>query len=130
MLFMYEAAVGYAASLYEIRFLAFVLPWVVNYDDEAEIFHGEIVNKRDVITFQSENSKDIKREMTDSIDAHIAFCEKSGREPSKPFPGEFIVRTTPEKHGFFTAAAKLSGLSLNKWTNSVLENAARDVLHQ
>jgi len=103
---------------------------VVNYDDEAEIFHGEIVNTRDVITFQSENSKDIKGEMADSIDAHISFCEKSGREPSKPFPGEFLVRTTPENHGFFTAAAKLSGLSLNKWTNSVLENAARDVLHQ
>lgn len=102
---------------------------VAHYDDEAEIFHGEVVNTRDVITFQGEVAKELKQAMIDSIEAHIAFCQKKGIEPSKPFPGEFLVRTTPEKHGLFTAAARASGLSLNKWVDSVLEHAARDLVH-
>jgi len=97
---------------------------VAEYDDEAEIFHGEIANTRDVITFQSTDAKALKTEMINSIDAHIAFCEKVGREPSKPYSGEFLIRTSPSKHGLFTAAAKRSKMSLNKWAEHVLENAA------
>ncbi|MES2663946.1 MAG: toxin-antitoxin system HicB family antitoxin [Pseudomonadota bacterium] len=64
-----------------------------------------------------------------SIDAHLAFCKKHKCKPSKPFPGEFLVRTTPEKHGMFTAAAKTSGMSLNKWVDHMLENALRNTHH-
>ena len=102
---------------------------VVEYDDDAEVFHGEIANTRDVITFQSDDAKKLKTEMITSIDAHIAFCKKTGKKPSMPYPGEFLVRTTPAKHGRFTAAAKLSGLSLNKWVDKVLEMAAKDIIH-
>ncbi|RDH41209.1 type II toxin-antitoxin system HicB family antitoxin [Zooshikella ganghwensis] len=99
----------------------------VRYDEEAEVLHGEITNTRDVITFEAENAKDLKTEMQRSIDAHIAFCKSIGREPSKPFSGEFLVRTTPEHHGVFMSAAKASGLSLNKWVDQVLmKEAAKD----
>jgi predicted HicB family RNase H-like nuclease len=84
---------------------------VAEYDDEAETFHGEIANTRDVITFQSSDAKALKSEMIKSIDAHIAFCAKIGREASKPYSGEFLVRTSPQMHGIFTAAAKQSKMS-------------------
>ena len=102
---------------------------VVEYDDEAEIFHGEIANTRDVITFQSADAKAIKLEMIRSIDAHIAFCEKMGREASKPYSGEFLIRTTPALHGLLTAAAKHSKLSLNKWAERVLVSAAKNTIN-
>jgi hypothetical protein len=57
---------------------------VAEYDDESETFHGEIANTRDVITFQSSDAKALKSEMIKSIDAHVAFCAKIGREASKP----------------------------------------------
>ncbi|NYZ70473.1 type II toxin-antitoxin system HicB family antitoxin [Endozoicomonas sp. SM1973] len=96
----------------------------VTYDEETEVLHGQITNTRDVITFEAENVKDIKLEMQRSIDAHIEFCKSIGREPSTPFSGEFLVRTTPEHHGVFVAAAKESGLSLNKWVDQVLMKEA------
>lgn len=101
---------------------------VAQYDDEAEIFHGEIVNTRDVITFQSDNAKLLKKEMADSVDFYLEHCEKVGKKPSKPFPGEFLIRTTPEHHGLYTAAAKMAGLSLNKWADQTLEAAAKTVM--
>lgn len=99
---------------------------VAEYDDNAEIFHGEIANTRDLITFQSTDAKALKTEMINSIDAHLAFCESIGRAPSKPYSGEFLVRTTPANHGVFTAAARRSKMSLNKWAETVLEKAAKE----
>lgn len=86
---------------------------VIEYNNEAEIFQGEIANTRDIITFQSEDATALKQEMINSIEAHLVFCEKMGREASKPLSGKFIVRTSPANHGLFTAAAKRSTLSLN-----------------
>lgn len=98
------------------------------YDDEAEIFHGEVVNTRDVITFQSDDAKALKKEMAESIDFYLDHCEKIGKSPAKPYPGEFLIRTTPEHHGLFSAAAKASGLSLNKWADQTLEAQARKII--
>jgi predicted HicB family RNase H-like nuclease len=40
----------------------------VEYDDEAGIFHGEVVNLRDVITFQGKSVEDLRLAFQDSID--------------------------------------------------------------
>lgn len=33
----------------------------VEFDDQANIFHGEVINTRDVITFQGESVADLSR---------------------------------------------------------------------
>ena len=33
----------------------------VNFDDDAEVFHGEIINTRDVITFQGTSVRELKK---------------------------------------------------------------------
>ena len=33
----------------------------VEFDDEAEIFHGEVINTRDIITFQGKTVKKLNR---------------------------------------------------------------------
>lgn len=35
----------------------------VEFDDEAEIFHGEVINTRDVITFQGSTVKALKKRL-------------------------------------------------------------------
>lgn len=39
----------------------------VEFDDEAEIFHGEVVNTRDVITFQGVTPAELKSELKNSV---------------------------------------------------------------
>ncbi len=41
---------------------------VVEFDDEAEIFHGEIINIRDVVTFQGRSVEELKQAFQDSVD--------------------------------------------------------------
>jgi predicted HicB family RNase H-like nuclease len=95
----------------------------VDFDDEAGIFHGEVINTRDVITFQGESVAGLKKAFHDSIDDYLAFCARRGEEPDKPFSGQFVTRISPELHRKVNVAASLSGKSLNAWVAEQLQSA-------
>lgn len=40
----------------------------VEFDDEAEVFHGEVLDTRDVITFQGKSVAELKTAFQGSID--------------------------------------------------------------
>jgi predicted HicB family RNase H-like nuclease len=46
----------------------------IEYDDQAGIFHGEILNTRAVITFQGVSVEEMHREMAASIEDYLAWC--------------------------------------------------------
>lgn len=96
---------------------------VVEYDDEAEIFHGEVINTRDVITFQGKSVKDLRKAFRESIEDYLEFCTKRGEEPDKPFSGKFVVRLNPEQHRRLFVAARKAGKSLNAWVSDALDRA-------
>jgi predicted HicB family RNase H-like nuclease len=96
----------------------------VEYDEEAELFHGEVLNLRDVITFQGRSVDELKQALADSIEDYLAFCAERGEEPEKPFSGQFVVRVDPGLHRAVASAARRAGLSLNKWVARTLEQAA------
>jgi len=96
----------------------------VEYDDEAEIFHGEIINTRDVITFQGKSVDELQTAFVDSIEDYLEYCTERGEKPEKPFSGKFVLRTSPDLHRELFLAAKKAGKSLNAWLNEQLERAA------
>lgn len=85
----------------------------VRFDDETEMFHGEVINTRDVITFQGKSVAELKREFKNSVEDYLEFCRGRQEEPDKPFSGNFVVRIPPELHRRLFKKAKLSGKSLN-----------------
>lgn len=85
----------------------------VEFDDEAGIFHGEVVNTRDVITFQGSSVDELRREFEQSVDVYLNFCAKHGKEPDKPFSGKLALRMKPELHRAIAVAAKREHKSLN-----------------
>jgi len=88
---------------------------VVNFDNEAEIFHGEIINIRDVITFQGSSVEELKQAFRDSVEDYLEFCKERGEEPDKPFSGKFVVRIKPQLHKIIARQARKEGKSLNSW---------------
>ena len=50
----------------------------VEYDDEAKIFHGEVINTKDVITFQGKSVNDLEKAFKNSIDDYLEWCKKDG----------------------------------------------------
>lgn len=54
------------------------------YDDEAKIFHGEVIGLRAVITFQADHAKDIEKEFHASVDDYLDWCKERNVTPEKP----------------------------------------------
>ena len=95
----------------------------VEFDDEARIFHGEVINLRDVITFEADNVDDLVRNFNDSVDDYLEFCAERGEEPEKPYSGRFVVRVDTNLHKRIAIKAKLEHKSLNAWVTDTLESA-------
>ncbi|WP_319423226.1 type II toxin-antitoxin system HicB family antitoxin [Pleurocapsa sp. FMAR1] len=55
------------------------------------------------------------------IDEYLEDCKKEGKEPDKPFSGQFNLRITPELHRQITLKAKKQNVSLNTFVEQALE---------
>ena len=71
----------------------------VEYDDEAGLLFGYVVDTRDEITFQGRNPDELRQAFKESVDFYLAYCAANGDEPDKPFSGRFVVRVDPEVCG-------------------------------
>lgn len=94
---------------------------IVAYDEDAEIFNGEVVNLQDVITFQGGSVSELKKALAESVEDYLAFCRERGEEPEKPYSGQFLVRAEPRLHRELVAAARRAGVSLNNLVTTTLE---------
>jgi predicted HicB family RNase H-like nuclease len=101
---------------------------LVEIDDEAKIFHGEVIGLRDVITFQGKTVEELEKAMAESVDFYLEWCRERNKKPEKPFSGKFIVRTSPELHSRAAIAAARIGLSLNKYVEKAIEDETKQIL--
>jgi predicted HicB family RNase H-like nuclease len=101
---------------------------IIEFDDDAKIFHGEVVGLRDVITFQGESVTELEQAMAESVDFYLDWCTERNKKPEKPFSGKLMVRTTPEIHSRAAVAAARMGLSLNKYIEKAIENETSKAL--
>ncbi len=85
---------------------------------------GEVIDLRDVITFEADTVKEIEQEFHASVDEYLAWCVRDGVEPQKPYSGQFRFRTTPERHRRIALAAAREGKSINAWVDETLAAAA------
>lgn len=94
---------------------------IIEFDDEAKLFHGEVVNTNDVITFQGTSVEELEKAFQDSVDDYLAWCEELGEEPEKPFSGKFVIRIDPDIHRKLSIKAKKSKQSINTIVIHALE---------
>ena len=86
-----------------------------DFDDEAGLFHGEVLDLRDVVTFQGKTVDELEQAFRDSVDDYLEFCASRGEEPDKPFSGKLMLRLPPELHRKIYTLSKKEGKSLNQW---------------
>jgi predicted HicB family RNase H-like nuclease len=97
----------------------------VDFDDEAGIFHGEVLDTKDVITFQGSSVTELRKAFKDSIDDYLAFCKARGEEPDKPFSGKFILRIPKELHRKIYIKSIKSGQSINNFITDQLNSIVK-----
>lgn len=95
----------------------------VEFDDDADVFYGEVINLREVITFEGQTTNELRQGFHKSVDDYLKLCEERGEKPEKPYSGKFLVRISPELHKNISIRAKQRGKSLNVWVKDELEKA-------
>ena len=93
----------------------------IEFDDEAGLLHGEILDTRDVITFQGMTVEELRKAFRNSIDDYLEFCTERNEKPEKPFSGKFVVRLPSDLHHRAYIKAVEQGKSLNQLVIESLE---------
>ena len=55
----------------------------IEYDEESETLHGKVLQVRDLITYEAETAKGLKKAFHDSVNDYLQTCETEGIEPNK-----------------------------------------------
>lgn len=95
----------------------------VVYDEESNIFHGDVINIRDVITFQGKSVEQLKQAFIDSVEDYLEFCKERGEEPDKPFSGRFTINLPPDLHKRIVLEIEKSDKNMENWVKDVFEHA-------
>jgi predicted HicB family RNase H-like nuclease len=93
----------------------------VEYDDEAKIFHGEVVGLKDIITFQGSSVEELEGAFKASVDDYLAWCKQRKEKPEKTFSGTFNLRIPPDLHARLALQAKSMGISINSFIAQTLK---------
>lgn len=93
----------------------------VEYSEQDGCLIGHIAGVRDVIGFHADDVAGLRAAFHEAVDDYLAACRKIGKEPSRPFSGQFRLRLSAELHARAAMAAQTKGKSLNAWVSEVIE---------
>jgi predicted HicB family RNase H-like nuclease len=96
----------------------------ISFDEDENIFHGEIINLRDVITFQGSSVDELKKEFIDSVDDYLEFCKTRNEKPDTPLNGYISLQIPLDTQKKLYNAAKLSGKEFDEWAVDTLQKQA------
>lgn len=100
-------------------------------DMERRVCRGKILFISDLITYEAASPADLQGEFEAAVDDYLETCKELGRDPQKPFKGQFNVRTPPALHKQAAMRALSDGISLNEVVIQALDAYinASDVNH-
>lgn len=93
----------------------------VHFSAVDDVFHGKIEGVDDLITFEGESVKKLKRAFEEAVDDYLDLCAQVGKPASKSYKGSFNVRIPQELHRKSVQKALMSGISLNQLVQKALE---------
>ena len=95
----------------------------VEYSEDDGCFVGHLAGIRDVIGFHGESVAVLRAAFEEAVDDYLATCHTLGREPNRPFSGQFRLRLDPGLHARAAIAAETHGKSLNAWVSEAIERS-------
>ena len=95
----------------------------VNFDAVDEAFHGKINGINDLITFEGQSVKELKKAFEEAVNDYLKTCQELGKQPDKTYKGSFNVRISTELHRKASAIATKKQISLNDFVKRAIHYA-------
>ena len=93
----------------------------IEYDEEIDLFRGEILGLSGGADFYGKNPKELRAEFKKSLQVFLRVCEDMGLEPRRHFSGKFNLRIPPELHERLAIEAQAQGKSINTLAQEALQ---------
>lgn len=97
----------------------------IEYDEELDMFRGEILGLNGGADFYGKNPEELRAEFQASLETYLQVCEEKGIEPRKEYSGKFNLRIPPKLHSEIAVLAASEDKSLNQWVAERLEESLR-----
>ena len=94
-----------------------------HYSDDDQVFFGKLEYISDLVSYEGANVKSLQKAFKEAVDDYLTACEKTGKEPEKPFKGSFNIRIDPDLHKRLVETATDQGITLNAYIKDVLQQA-------
>lgn len=99
----------------------------VDYDDNAEIFYGSVINMNTILSFRGSTVPELKTSLADVVDTYLEECAHEGIEPEKPFSGKITVRVSPGLHRRIAIKAAARRESMNQYLEEIITRDTSDL---
>ena len=93
----------------------------IEYDDDLELFRGEILGLSGGADFYGKNPKELRAEFKKSLQVFLDVCEEKGIAPRRHYSGKFNLRIPPELHEKLAIEAQAQGKSINTLAQEALQ---------
>ena len=93
----------------------------IEYDEELDLFRGEILGLSGGADFYGKNPKMLRTEFKKSLQVFLDVCREKGIEPRRQFSGKFNLRIPPELHEKLAIEAQAQGKSINTLAQEALK---------
>ena len=93
----------------------------IEYDEELDLFRGEILGLSGGADFYGKNPKELRTEFKRSLKVFLEVCKEKGIRPRRHFSGKFNLRIPPELHEKLAIAAQAQGKSINTLAQEALQ---------
>ena len=93
----------------------------IEYDEELDLFRGEILGLSGGADFYGKNPKELRTEFKKSLEVFLEVCKEKGLEPRRHFSGKFNLRISSELHERLAIEAQAQGKSINTLAQEALQ---------
>lgn len=93
----------------------------VHFSTEDEVFYGKLIGIGDLVTFESDSVKGLKKAFAESVDEYLKTCIETNRLPEKVYKGSFNVRVPTDLHRKAALFAAMNKVTLNEFVRYALD---------
>ncbi|MBP2291921.1 type II toxin-antitoxin system HicB family antitoxin [Azospirillum rugosum] len=95
----------------------------IDFDNDAGIFVGEVINTRDGITFTGRSVDELRTAFRKAVDDYLEMaCDIAGNT-DQPLSGKLAIRVNPTLHRAIATCAEREGKSVAAWVADRLSEA-------
>lgn len=99
----------------------------IHFSTQDDVFYGKVLGINDLITFEGQSVKELKKAFKEAVDDYLSTCEKLKKSPDKTYKGSFNIRVSSDLHKTAAIVALQNNITLNDFVKCSMAYAIKHI---